>query len=132
MLDSEDHPPSEISVLLADSQEMREMNLRHRFLDEPTDVLSFPAGPGPEMLPRTMLGDIAICLPVAEAQAAQRGTPLETELACLAVHGGLHLLGYDDDTEPQRDEMIAKMNAIICAIGLLPAENWHSSYLHDA
>ena len=82
------------------------MNCQYRRIDSPTDVLSFSQRdgsitssisscslPGPEIL-----GDVVISLDTAKRQALQHGFPLEDELALLAVHGILHLLGYDDET----------------------------------
>ena len=126
MLESENQPPSEIVVLLADEEETRRLNRKFRGVGALTDVLSFQAGPGPEVSPRVLLGDIAICLPIAEKQAKYHLTPLHTELAALAVHGGLHLLGYDDATAEGRAEMNAKMVASVRAAGLEPAEGWAS------
>ncbi|MCH8274538.1 MAG: rRNA maturation RNase YbeY [Armatimonadetes bacterium] len=126
MLETEDQPPSEISVLITDDKEMRHLNRDFRGADEPTDVLSFPAAKGPDPSTRIYLGDIAVCLPIAERQARSRGTPLHTELACLAVHAGLHLLGYDHKSKSGFDEMNLKMNAAVRAAGLSPHEAWAS------
>jgi probable rRNA maturation factor len=126
MLESESQPPSEIVVLLADSEYMTALNQRFRKVNHPTDVLSFPSGSGPELHNKCELGDIVICLPIAEKQAQQNDHDLETELACLAVHGGLHLLGYDDATDQGRDEMVNKMITITQSIGLHPSKNWSS------
>jgi probable rRNA maturation factor len=122
MLESEDQPPSEVSVLITDRAEIRSLNALYRGVDEATDVLSFSTSPNSE----NAIGDVAICLEIARAQAEHRGTTLETELACLAVHGGLHLLGYDDSDESGRREMIEKMDAAVRAAGLSPAEDWAS------
>lgn len=126
MLESEHQPPSEIVVLLTDHDTIAKLNKRFRKVNQPTDVLSFPAGSGPELEGMTELGDIAICLPIAEQQAQQNDHDLETELACLAVHGGLHLLGYNDATEEGRREMIDKMLTITQSIGLNPSKDWTS------
>jgi len=104
------------------------LNRGYRGIDLPTDVLSFPVGDGPEASDLQMLGDIAICLPIADEQAANNGISLETEVACLAVHGGLHLLGYDHQTERERRVMNDKMNRIVASVGLEPAVAWASNY----
>lgn len=76
---------------------MRRMNAQYRGADYPTDVLSFPSEtPG-------ILGDIAIARGVAARQARQRGHSEATELRILALHGLLHLLGYDHERD--RGEM---------------------------
>jgi probable rRNA maturation factor len=72
------------------------LNRRYRQKDRPTDVLSFPAGePG-------QLGDVVIALGVARRQAAAAGHPIGTELRILALHGLLHLLGYDHEQDDGR------------------------------
>jgi probable rRNA maturation factor len=121
MLETEDQPPSSVEVLITDADEIRRLNSEFRGIDRVTDVLSFPDGEG-------SLGEIAVCLPIAEEQAAERGISLESELGCLAVHGGLHLLGYDDDTEDGRRQMIDKMNAIVSRAGFETHDEWGSIY----
>lgn len=124
MLDDEGQPPSEISVLLTDDSEMRRLNRTFRGVDEATDVLSFPVA---RWLDRVnAIGDIAISMDAAERGAKIRGTPVETELACLGVHGALHLIGYEDDTEAARATMIEKMHRAVRSIGLNPKEDWAS------
>jgi rRNA maturation RNase YbeY len=132
LLDAEDQPPSEIAVVIAGISEIRSLNSQYRGIDEPTDVLSFPAGEGPEPGDLPSLGDIAICLPVAEAQAAANSTSLETELACLAVHGALHLLDYEDETDDGRALMVEKMNLIVASVGLNPQADWFSAHYAKA
>jgi rRNA maturation RNase YbeY len=127
MLESEDQPPSTLELLIADDEEIRLLNATFRGVDSPTDVLSFPHGCGPDPEGPT-LGEIAVCLPIAERQATMRGVSLESELACLAVHGGLHLLGYDDATESDRQVMIQKMNDIVRSCGHDTREDWGSIY----
>jgi probable rRNA maturation factor len=121
MLETEDQPPSSVEVLITDADEIRRLNSEFRGIDRVTDVLSFPDGEG-------SLGEIAVCLPIAEEQAAERGISLESELGCLAVHGGLHLLGYDDDTEDGRRQMIDNMNAIVSRAGFETHDEWGSIY----
>lgn len=90
----------EVAVALLPDPRVRDLNKRYRRKDAPTDVLSFPAEPGdvPPDAPRTgmrPLGDIVIATGVARRQARDAGHPYETELRVLALHGLLHLLGYD-------------------------------------
>lgn len=124
MLNSEDQPPSTVEVLITGADEIRRLNHEFRGIDRATDVLSFPDG-GSET---ESIGEIAVCLPIAEEQAEERGISLESEIACLAVHGGLHLLGYDDATEAGRQEMIEKMNGIVSKSGLETDTEWASIY----
>jgi probable rRNA maturation factor len=98
---------AEISLLLTDDGEIREMNRSYRGYDKATDVLSFaqcdpvadvPALPGVKGVP-LLLGDIVISVDTAVRQATTHDVTLEQELALLAVHGLLHLIGYEDETE---------------------------------
>ncbi|MBO8128558.1 MAG: rRNA maturation RNase YbeY [Peptococcaceae bacterium] len=91
----------EVSVAFVDDEYMHRLNKNYRGIDRTTDVLAFPmneedpGAPGEE--PHLMLGDIVISLPAAQRQAAEYGVSLEQEVARLAVHGALHLLGYDHE-----------------------------------
>lgn len=126
MLEAEDQPPSHLTVVFADRAEVRRLNREFRGEDRATDVLAFPAGEGPEPEEREHLGDIVICLPIAEEQARVHRTSVETECACLAVHGGLHLLGYTHETPEQYDAMMRRTLDAARAVGLRPSENWES------
>jgi probable rRNA maturation factor len=80
----------ELAIMLCDDGAMRELNARWRGRREPTNVLSFPAADGSEML-----GDIAIAYETTAREAAAEGKPFADHVAHLAVHGFLHLVGYD-------------------------------------
>ena len=103
----------EVSLVLADERETRRLNSMYRGRDETTDVLAFPQmGPAelrtsPSRKPpaHEPLGDIVICVPVAERQAAERAATRFDELEILAAHGLLHLAGYEDETEDGAAEM---------------------------
>ncbi|MDQ7794087.1 MAG: rRNA maturation RNase YbeY [bacterium] len=84
--------PGELSLCLVDDPAMAELNRQYRGQDGPTDVLAFPqlGGPGPEGLP-PHLGDVVISV----ERALTQGETLESELTFLAIHGVLHLLGFD-------------------------------------
>jgi probable rRNA maturation factor len=106
-------PDAEVSLLLTDDAEVQELNRRYRGKDRPTDVLSFaqqeclentPLPPQISGAPR-LLGDVVISVDTAARQAAARGANLEEELALLTVHGILHLLGYEDETEAGAERM---------------------------
>lgn len=117
-----------VCVLLTTDEAIRALNLAHRGVDSPTDVLTFPAGE----FPHAPLGDIAIAVPYAERQAAERGVPLDQELSFLAIHGALHLCGFDDEDEDDRLEMVAEMNKAAVAAGLEPDADWYSMLHHLA
>lgn len=88
----------QVTVLLTSDSGIRNLNLRFRRKNKPTDVLSFPADqsvPGAERI----AGDLAISVPTARRQAAQQNHPLSTEIKVLMLHGLLHLAGYDHETD---------------------------------
>lgn len=85
-----------MTVALVSDRRIRSLNRTYRRKDKATDVLSFPAGEPNE------LGDVLIASGVARRQAREAGHPLQTEIRVLALHGLLHLLGYDHDTDNGR------------------------------
>ena len=105
-----DLPDQTVTVVtLTGDENLREYNNRYRGLDEPTDVLAFGAREQPtdrrfQAPPGTedWLGDIVISVPLARRQAREAGHPVNDELRLLAVHGFLHLLGYDH-AEPEEE-----------------------------
>ena len=122
--------PCEINVLITDDAAIHEINLEQRDVDRPTDVLSFPmfdlqpgdkpeadwADPDTGLVP---LGDMVISLERCAAQAEEFGHPLERELAYLAVHSTLHLLGYDHmDEGPMKAQMRGREEAILETLGI--------------
>ncbi len=97
-----------MTIALVPDQRIRALNKQFRRKDRPTDVLSFPAEePG-------RLGDIVIGLGVARAQAEEAGHSLGAELRVLALHGLLHLLGYDHERDAGR---MARVEARLRARG---------------
>lgn len=115
-------PPAALSCLLTDDVTIQQLNRDFRQVDQPTDVLSFPAGddmPGMEMagMP-TYLGDIAISVPYAQRQAAQAGHDLGAELQLLAIHGTLHLLGHDHAEEEEKEKMWVAQTAVLTHLEL--------------
>jgi probable rRNA maturation factor len=84
----------EVSLVLTGDRAVRALNARYRGQDRPTDVLSFPGG-----ATRGELGDIVISVPTAERNAHAGGRTLARELDVLALHGFLHVLGYDHETD---------------------------------
>jgi probable rRNA maturation factor len=84
----------EVTLAFVGEQAIRTLNRKFMKKDKPTDVLSFPLGEkGPDG--KFYLGDIVIAVPVAARQAREKGHSLDRELRLLAIHGFLHLLGYD-------------------------------------
>jgi probable rRNA maturation factor len=113
LLKQEGQARAEVSILLAEDAQVHALNRRYRGYDKPTDVLSFaqqdqhPDAPLPPVLPEMppILGDVIISVDTALRQAEAHGVTLEQELALLTVHGILHLLGYEDETETGAEKM---------------------------
>jgi probable rRNA maturation factor len=84
---------SSATIAFVSDRRIRDLNQRFRNVHKPTDVLSFPAEE------ETNLGDIAISVETAAAQAKENGLSFETEIAQLILHGLLHLCGYDHETD---------------------------------
>ena len=100
---------SEVSIRIVGETESREMNLNYRRKDSATNVLAFPSGlpeieDWPEDTP-VPLGDLVICAPVVEREAAEQGKDLAHHWGHMLVHGTLHLLGYDHQTDAQAQKM---------------------------
>jgi probable rRNA maturation factor len=107
-----------VSLLLTDDPGIHDLNRAWRGIDKPTDVLSWPQdAEGAETAlaedAPDVLGDVAISLDTAARQAAARGWAVEEEVALLLVHGALHLLGYEDETNEGADEMKRVETAIL-------------------
>jgi len=150
--------PYELALYLTTDAEIRALNRDYRGIDAPTDVLSFgyadvaltpspsptlwergacvpprpPAGEGdtggegnPDLPP---LGDIAISVETARRQAPLNGHDLLTELLMLALHGTLHLMGYDDSTDAARAAMNGRAVSVLRTLGYPAREEWHSRY----
>jgi probable rRNA maturation factor len=99
----------EVTIALVSDARMRTLNRSFRGRDYATDVLSFPSAPGDRSpAERAYLGDIVVATGVAKRQADAAGHPVSTELKVLALHGLLHLLGYDHETD---DGLMARVEA---------------------
>jgi probable rRNA maturation factor len=116
-LEAESAPPdAEVSVSLVDDSAMAEMNERYRQAEGPTDVLAFAYGPdGASDGDAFALGDVAIAPAVAARQAAELGVSAEDEIELLAVHGALHLLGHEHDTDARAEAMEQRQREILLA-----------------
>ncbi|RQM96448.1 rRNA maturation RNase YbeY [Staphylococcus warneri] len=115
---------AELSITFVDKSEIQEINKMYRDKDKVTDVISFALEedePNIDMsefdIPR-VLGDIIICTDVAQEQSESYGHSFERELGFLALHGFLHLLGYDHMNEEDEKEMFGRQDAILNAYGL--------------
>ena len=99
--------PHEMNIIFMDKPQIQELNRTYRNIDKVTDVISFPDQED------NYIGDIFICLERALEQALDYGHSIEREIGFLAVHGYLHLLGYDHHTEAEEKIMFAKQEEIL-------------------
>lgn len=104
--------PLEIELILTDNAEIAKINLEFRKIDKPTDVLSFPTDP----FPGAPLGTIIISVDKVEDVAVQLGHSVNDELSLLFIHGLLHLLGMDHETD--NGDMRAKEERIVRELNL--------------
>ena len=123
-------PAAEVSVQVVDEADSRAMNRRYRGKDRPTNVLAFPAEleslPGLPPLDQTLIGDLVICAPVVAREAQAQGKAEADHWAHLVVHGFLHLLGFDHETDVEAVEMEGLEVRILASGGLgNPYEDRH-------
>ena len=104
------------SVQIVSNDEMRELNNTWRGKNRPTNVLSFPMQ-SPDELDLRILGDLALCADVINAEARQQHKPEPAHWAHMVVHGMLHLQGYDHIDEVQADEMEALEIRVLSQLG---------------
>ena len=105
----------ELSIVITDDAQVRELNRTYRGKDEPTNVLSFPMQEGEfsDITPG-LLGDVVISLDTAEAEAIAAGISTDDRMSQLLVHGILHLFGFDHELgENQAREMEEKSLALL-------------------
>ncbi|MCL6534480.1 MAG: rRNA maturation RNase YbeY [Armatimonadetes bacterium] len=150
--------PYELALYLTTDAEIRALNRDYRGVDAPTDVLSFgyadvalTPSPSPTLWargecvpPRPLagegdtggegnpdlppLGDLVISVETARRQAPLNGHDLLTEVLMLALHGTLHLMGYDDSTDAARAAMNGRAVSVLRTLGYPAREEWHSRY----
>lgn len=113
---------SDLSVVIEDDEFLKSLNSEFRKIDAPTDVLSFHSGEGEgEVDPETnrpYLGDVIISFPRASEQAAAAGHAVSDEITLLAVHGVLHLLGYDHAEDEEKDIMWSAQRDVLDKLGV--------------
>jgi probable rRNA maturation factor len=113
---------AELAVMLTDDAGIRTLNRNWRGIDKPTNVLSFPAlqptgSGGPDEAPR-MLGDIAIAYETMRREADDEQKPFDHHLSHLAIHGFLHLMGYDHETDDDAEAMETLEQEILAQLGI--------------
>jgi probable rRNA maturation factor len=109
-------PVGEVSVVLTDDAAIRLLNRDWRKLDKPTNVLSFPAPRTHRDAAPALLGDIVIAYETTAREAQAQGKPLSHHLTHLAVHGFLHLLGYDHESDADAEVMESFETRILAAL----------------
>ena len=113
---------AEVAVMLTDDAGIQTLNRNWRGIDKPTNVLSFPAlqpkaAPRPGDAPR-MLGDIAIAYETMRREADEEEKPFDHHLSHLAVHGFLHLIGFDHENDQDAEQMEALEQEILAQLGI--------------
>jgi probable rRNA maturation factor len=108
---------AEVSLCLADDARLRELNLRWRGVDKPTNVLSFPAALPGRFGQLVAVGDIALAYETLTREANELGAPLADHYRHLVAHGFLHLIGYDHATDEEAERMEALESRIMARLG---------------
>jgi probable rRNA maturation factor len=110
--------PGAVAVMLTDDASIRAMNAQWRGIDKPTNVLSFPAAETPAAAGKSHLGDIAIAYETVAAESASENKGFADHLAHLAVHGYLHLVGFDHETDAEAVRMEHLETQILSGLGI--------------
>lgn len=100
----------ELTIRIVSDRESRTLNHQYRGKDKPTNVLSFQGDAG-------VLGDLVICAPVVQREAAEQGKSLRAHWAHMVVHGCLHLQGYDHESDADAQKMEAREIRILSSLG---------------
>ncbi len=106
------------NIIFVSLDEIHRINKEYRNIDRPTDVISFALCDDKELEKTNELGDIFICLDKAEEQAKEYGHSKNREVAFLAVHGNLHLCGFDHQTKEEEKIMFTKQDDILNKAGI--------------
>lgn len=111
-------PGAEVSLLLTHDAQIRELNRAWRQQDKATNVLSFPATQGDDLASAAMLGDIVLACETLQREAEHDGKALPDHLSHLVVHGFLHLLGFDHETDEEAEEMESLERSVLQTLGI--------------
>lgn len=111
-------PLNELSVALVGDRRMSELHKQFMNIDGPTDVLTFPLDH--DRGGRPVAGEVVVCVPEARRRAKEHGVPVERELLLYALHGLLHLCGYDDRTGRAYRAMHRTEDQILTRLGVGP------------
>lgn len=114
--------PAELSIVLADDELVHRLNREYRGKDKPTNVLSFALTeaeePEPEDGMPVMLGDIILAYETIAREASEQRKNLKDHMTHLVMHGVLHLLGYDHETDDEAEEMEALETRLLATLGI--------------
>lgn len=121
----------ELSICLADDEQVRALNAQWRGVDKATNVLSFPLAQPDDLktnvaAPELLLGDIILARGVCEAEAADKGVAVEDHAVHLLVHGTLHLLGYDHHDDELASDMEAREVRALKRLGIANPYEGHA------
>ncbi len=110
----------DVSIRIVDAGEMQVLNRDYRDQDKPTNVLAFPAGDAGFVPPggRPLLGDIVVCAGIVAREAGEQGKALGDHWGHMLVHGTLHLLGYDHQSDHEAQAMEAMERDILESVGI--------------
>ena len=113
-------PEAELGVTLGDDEYLQMLNREYRNIDRPTDVLSFALNEGEEDSSdeEMLLGDIVISVDRVLSQAQEYGHSETRELAYLAIHGLMHIMGYDHEKPEDKKEMRVAEEEVLRALGI--------------
>lgn len=104
----------DMTIRIVDAGESQALNRSYRNKDRPTNVLSFPAE---SLAGETLLGDLVICAPVVQAEASEQSKSTRAHWAHMVVHGTLHLLGMDHQTDTEAEQMEQKERELLADLG---------------
>jgi probable rRNA maturation factor len=122
-------PGMALTLVITDDDAVQQLNAQYRGVNAPTDILSFPTEPLPDNLRQEMsedgdegealyLGDLIVAYPYTLSHAQEDGHAMTDELALLAIHGTLHLLGFDHDVDARQKVMWAAQAEALAALGV--------------
>ncbi len=117
VIDDLDVGENELLIRLVDKTEIRLLNKTYREKDKPTNVLSFPSEL-PKEINEVILGDVVICIAVVKAEAQMQNKSFDNHLMHIAIHGVLHLLGFDHIKDSEANEMEALEIKILAGLGI--------------
>lgn len=111
------HQHAQVSLLVVDEAEGRQLNHDYRGKDYATNVLSFALNEGDTVAGMPLFGDLVFCAPVVAREASEQGKTLEAHYAHLTVHGMLHLQGFDHEQDDEAEVMEALETVILAKLG---------------